>query len=248
MRRLAFGMLFVIVAGLLVVQAPDAHACNGIITIGGVRVGCDSPGIPQQPGRQPNRPTRPPDTGVNPPDRECGEGTPLDCLDEILPDPVPMTPGQAAHHLVAQMDLSAPTIRIGPSPALNPWDTMLVGVPYWAWTTTRAPEPVTASEGPITITMTAADPVIHWNFGDGTTKRCGLGTPWHAPQVAGSLPDSPTCGHRYEQPGTYTITATAHWTVHWTGMGESGDITVTRSTTNPPVTIREVHSLNTGPR
>jgi hypothetical protein len=45
--------------------------------------------------------------------------------------------------------------------------------------------------------------------------------------------------------GEYTVTATAHWTVAWSGMGQSGEIPMTldRSTT---IRIGEAQAVKTG--
>lgn len=72
----------------------------------------------------------------------------------------------------------------------------------------------------------------------------------HALPTAPVGATSPTCGHTYTWPsrtktnpqGTYRITATAHWNVHWTALGYTGTIPVTTTDTRDlPVT--ELHAL-----
>ena len=65
-------------------------------------------------------------------------------------------------------------------------------------------------------------------MGDGTTVTCtgpdAAGTPYHD---AYDLTPSPTCGHIYQKQGNpHTITATSHWTVDWTGAGQSSTIPI----------------------
>ena len=59
------------------------------------------------------------------------------------------------------------------------------------------------------------------------------GTPW-TEQVA-TRAESPDCGHVYEKQGSYRVRATSYWSVEWSAMGESGQISFTLS--------REVHNL-----
>jgi hypothetical protein len=72
-------------------------------------------------------------------------------------------------------------------------------------------------------------------MGDGHSVRCdSVGTAYTA--SSGDRP-SPTCGYVYpgasrSQPGhRYTVTAATTWTVTWVGGGQSGSMTVVRSST-----------------
>ena len=66
-------------------------------------------------------------------------------------------------------------------------------------------------------------------MGDGTTITCGQGKPWRSIWVHNE--PSPDCGHMYSKDGEYTITATSHWVVNWSGIGQSGTITTQLSDT-----------------
>ena len=83
-------------------------------------------------------------------------------------------------------------------------------------------------------------------MGDGHSVTCTRpGTPYH--ESLGNR-RSPDCGHVYTQPsltepgGTYRVTATTTWQVVWAGGGDSGVITLTRSSTTT-VEIRELQVL-----
>jgi len=72
-------------------------------------------------------------------------------------------------------------------------------------------------------------------MGDGEAVTCASpGTPYVRSE--GSVM-SPSCGYRYErssaqqQGAAYTVTATTTWAVTWSGGGETGALTVTRSST-----------------
>lgn len=66
---------------------------------------------------------------------------------------------------------------------------------------------------------------VGWNMGDGTTVTCGIGT--IRPKGGGNNA-SPDCGHTYtstsagESSGSFTVTATSHWTISWVAGGQQG--------------------------
>lgn len=118
-----------------------------------------------------------------------------------------------------------------------------VRYPYWLWGTGGTTVPLersTTIQG-LTITMSAAEPTIVWDLGDGTTKRCGLGKPWTKAVQPGT--PSPYCGHRYSKRGNYRITATAHWEVTWTAGDASGVLPVTQTSTSEQFHVGELQSL-----
>lgn len=135
------------------------------------------------------------------------------------------TAAQIARSLLAQVKLEP--IRIGLVP--RGADVMtVVGMPVWLW----VDEPSRTTWGPATIsaggmTLTAKVQSVTWDMGDGTTLSCGKGTEWK--RGMGGDP-SPTCGHTYDEQGSYTIWARSHWLARWSGYGQSGTIPVTLST------------------
>lgn len=143
---------------------------------------------------------------------------------------------------VAAMSLPLPRGHVGPDPELNEWGATAVGFPLWLWSEQTGPLTTSASAGPATITITATPGPVTFDLGDGTALRCETSTPYPAHAEPGA--ESPTCGHRYAQPGTYTITTTQAWQVTWEGGGFTGQLSVDRSSTQP-ITVMELVSVLT---
>ena len=87
----------------------------------------------------------------------------------------------------------------------------------------------------LSVTAVARAKRIVWDMGDGHVVTCANpGTQYLESRGAGA---SPTCGYVYAassagQPGSeYVVTATTTWDVTWVGGGQSGDLTVTRTST-----------------
>jgi hypothetical protein len=136
--------------------------------------------------------------------------------------------------------------------APNPAGAGLVGLPVWMWTgvsdTTWGPATATASDGPISVQVTARVRSIDWDMGDGTVVTCTApGTPY---SVEYGNTSSPDCGHRYlvpsrdEPDGRYQVTATSHWVADWeiTTGGLEGTIEADR-TSDVTVRINELQVL-----
>jgi hypothetical protein len=147
--------------------------------------------------------------------------------------PTLIDPVTLATEAVERMRLKGPVVAVTPVDAAAP---LLVGVDAWLWLDDDGPRSVgpisrTATAGSVSVTATAVVTKVVWDMGDGTTVTCtGPGTPWTPARGTGP---SPTCGHRYLQPstaepgGTFSVRATTHWQVDWTGAGQSGVITFT---------------------
>lgn len=164
---------------------------------------------------------------------------------EVGSDPVVV-----AQRAIASMDLDP--IAIGVVPESGPDRVGLVGLPVWMWVEDQAANtygPITrsASQGPVSVTATAAVSSIVWDMGDGTKVTCtGPGTPY-ADRYGKQ--DSPTCGHHYEQMSddqpddAYQVIATSHWVVEWSGGGQSGTIELDITTEPLPIRIGEAQVL-----
>lgn len=138
-------------------------------------------------------------------------------------------------------------IRIGLTPPAGSSAPTLLGIPTWMWVdqpgpTSFGPASASASAGSVTVTAQAKVASVTWDMGDGTTVQCGEGTPYSPAYEAAP---SPTCGHRYQTPGTYTVRATSHWIIDWAGGGTSGRIT-TALNSAASVTVAEAYGLVTG--
>lgn len=133
-------------------------------------------------------------------------------------------PAQIARSLLARIQLKPIEIGLVPRGANA---MTVVGMPVWLWVN----DPTATTWGPATIsaggvTLTARVQSVIWDLGDGTTLTCGQGTEWTRGMGAAQ---SPTCGHTYDEQGTYTIRARSHWVATWSGYGQSGTIPVTLS-------------------
>lgn len=167
--------------------------------------------------------------------------------------PPPPDPKQLAWKALATIHLQP--ITPGTTPTTleqNPNALGAVGMPLWLWPRNPTPNqtgPTTASatEQGHTVTITAKAQSITWNLGNNTPPiTC---TTWKQPHK-NTHPNTPvTCGAQtgYPKQGTYTITATTNWTIHWQGIGQHGTLHHT-TTTQQTLKIGELQALNTNPR
>ncbi|USQ77780.1 hypothetical protein NF557_07760 [Ornithinimicrobium cryptoxanthini] len=126
---------------------------------------------------------------------------------------------------IETMNLRAIEIGIVPEQGAN--RVGLLGLPTWMWVddvegSTWGPITRTATSGPWSVTATAEVDRIEWDMGDGTVVTCTTsGTEY---QDVYQDADSPDCGHRYEDQGTFAVSATSYWVITWSGIGQSGTI------------------------
>ena len=170
---------------------------------------------------------------------------------------IPIDPREAARQVVEAMPFAAP--RIGLSAHLRgETASAIVNAPVWMWVadpgpTTTGPQTRTAAVGGVSITAVATLDRVDWSMGDGAVVGCdGPGTVFDPALAEGKalheVPDSPTCGHRYEKASrcedgaSFPVTAAAVWNVHWTGGGTEGDIPLEfrRSTKLSVIELRPV--------
>jgi hypothetical protein len=175
---------------------------------------------------------------------------------------VTYTPAQAAALLVKRFQLRGIDIGMAPESKIHaddpagtaPYRRTWVGIPVWLWA--NNPEPLnygpyteTATLGGVTVTATAKVSSVTWSSGDGQKVTCAAGTPFDAAEMKDkAAQDSPTCGFRYQKTsgdGTFTVTATSHWTVSWTGGGTEGTIAVRDTSSTATVRVGELQSVNT---
>ncbi len=141
-------------------------------------------------------------------------------------------PEVLARRALATMALRAVEIGLAPKP--NPDAVSLVQLPVWMWVskptaTTWGPITRSATDRGLTVSATARVDYVDWDMGDGATVRCSKGTPRPA---GGGSNASPDCGHIYTGPsaaqrhGVFAIAATSHWTIHWSGGGQTGTLTL----------------------
>ena len=228
------------------------------------------PGRPRQdpitrPTTAPTYPGYPPCVGIpclpldqqHPPDPCISYTTNGSCASYLpgLPTPTddPTGPGNTpapatlARIAMERMDLHAPNIGLWPHPLEElPNGYNYVGWNNWMWIKNPTPN----TWGPITktvtqsghsITATAAVTHLTWEMGNGDTKTCDKGI--EHPEHNTRNEKSPSCGYIYHQTGNYTITATAHWVIVWTGLGQQGTIEMDL-TTQAHTKVVEVSAVN----
>jgi hypothetical protein len=159
----------------------------------------------------------------------------------VIPDPRVL-----ALQAVTQMRLRA--VEIGMAPDPSPGSVGLVGLPIWLWVaspdqSTWGPNTKTASAGGYSVTATGKVTQVVWTMGDSGTVACTSTGTTYADSFGVS--PSPDCGYRYTKQGTYTVTATSYWTINWSGIGESGVINQTY-TSSVVVTIGELQTVVKG--
>lgn len=153
------------------------------------------------------------------------------------PEAVRVDPREVALRILARLDLEA--VELGMFPRGDS-DVRLsfVGWNNWMWAESPSQRqwgPLSSSDSAsgITVTLTAEVERVEWDMGDDTVVTCGKATPWSQARTQGGRNvASPDCGHVYERMGTYTVTATSHWNVQWSGGGQSGSLpfSLSRST------------------
>lgn len=151
-------------------------------------------------------------------------------------------PATLAATAEGELKLSAPQIQTSPRMGLATFP----GVNVWAWVPASAwsSKSATATAAGESVTVTATPLYSSWDFGDGTVVTCqGPGTEYQASD--GANPVSPTCGHAYTQPGSYTETVTVHWQVTWRGAGQAGAFNQLTTRTSVPVTVGESEAVVT---
>ena len=130
---------------------------------------------------------------------------------------VQVAPVVVAEQAAKSLGLASPVIEMAP-PDGNP---QLVGVATWLWVSPAAWHPLTAtaSAGSVTTTATATPTKVVWDMGDGSTVTCdGPGTPYDPSSPAATT----ACSYTWSTAGTFTVTATAYWSVSWSATGAAG--------------------------
>lgn len=195
--------------------------------------------------------------GVAPP-AGCGQMPMLAC-----PDPAPASPTvqqvgttntttnttttrrttvsvqELAERAKAKIKLAKP--NVGSAPCAGAGCQGAVGFPVWLWTQALPTQSESASAGGRTVTVSDKVTKVTWDLGNGTTITCnGSGTAYN-PSMGWAT--SPDCGvpNGYTQAGRYTVTATFHHEVTYTGVNLPAEAVT--STASTDVTIGEVQAI-----
>ena len=145
-----------------------------------------------------------------------------------------------AAYAASTLHLPDGTPVIGPDPHVNEWDMLAVGLPVWFWTEDQPTLDATLTMNGITIHLAASRASTTFDVGDGTTLTCP--TPPSRPAGTDPMQPSPTCGHTYQRPDTYTVEATTWWSVRWSALGQSGRLSIPVTAT-VPLRVGELQSV-----
>jgi hypothetical protein len=144
------------------------------------------------------------------------------------PDAPAVDPGVLAQEAIEALEIAPPELRLSVD------GTGFVGVPVWLWLeggeAATGPVSATATAGGARVTATARLSTVEWAMGPpGELVRCaGPGTPW-----TGQDGPSPDCGYVYTRRslpertagrGVWTVTATAVWSVTWSGVSAGAPV------------------------
>lgn len=173
---------------------------------------------------------------------ECaipGGATTLEFMPTILID-LPNAE-DIARRAVASMHLPAAEINLTPQPNLIEPNILIHRDNHlWVPPGTLTPRTTSASDGGLTVSLTATPSSITFTSRDGDATTSLTCDPAH---IDGPPPDPhatpAACAMVWQHPsrntstGQYTITATVTWTITWQGPGQSGTLT-----TNPTSTVQ----------
>lgn len=144
--------------------------------------------------------------------------------------------------VTASMQLPEAYPQVGPDPTWNEWNMAVIGIPLWLWVEGPAQMSASRSEAGLAVSLDARHVSTTFTMGDGRTVTCASTKPYVRDAVKAGDP-SPVCGHTYQvaakspspagattkTTGTYSVTATTHWSVDWTAGGYSGTLTTQMS-------------------
>jgi hypothetical protein len=154
----------------------------------------------------------------------------------------PPGPQLLADEAVKALRLPTLMIRVNPAPPAP----QIVFFPTWVWLggDSWGLRSATASVPGMSVTAMAKPVSLVLSTGDGAIATCsGPGTPW-TPGIDPAAA-SPSCGHIYITPGSYTLTATVTWSVTWAGGGATGTVPALTTTAAVDLRVKEAGGLNT---
>ncbi|WP_342371883.1 hypothetical protein PCC79_11430 [Propioniciclava soli] len=105
---------------------------------------------------------------------------------------------------------------------------VVVGYPLWLWVDGQDRLDATSSTAGIPLALHAVRERVVFAMGDGKSITCTSMSPLPSGTKPGT--PSPDCGYVYEgaslPEGSYTVTASSHWSVAWSALGYSGTVPV----------------------
>lgn len=118
---------------------------------------------------------------------------------------------------------------IGSAPCSDANCQGAVGVPVWLWTQDLPTQTASATAGGRSVRVKDEVTKVTWDLGDGTSVTCnGSGTSYDASMGWKTSPDCGVPGG-YKKAGTYTVTATFHHRITWSGDASGSETAETTS-------------------
>lgn len=163
------------------------------------------------------------------------------------PKPVPRTPAEVARSVGQRTELPVPGIRTSPPNGAD----QLVNLPTWMWVENWQPQTASATEGGLSVMVTATPRKVVWKMGAGEPVPCTAGKPWN--RALREEEQSSDCTYTYrrssaDQPELmYRASATMYYDVTWSATnGESGSLGPASTTTDFRMRVAEGQALVTG--
>lgn len=163
-----------------------------------------------------------------------------------------LTPVDLAQRALKSLQLPDPSIGRSPSPQNSDQGEPYTWVHVWTWFWTDPgtfkSKSVTASAGPVSVTLTAKPTKLVFSPGDGSSDvTCdGPGRPWT--EADGDAPPSDGgCGYRYDHVSVSPVTSTVsiYWQVRWIGTGgASGTMPVMRTSASSSFLVEQIQVVN----
>ncbi len=163
----------------------------------------------------------------------------------------PVDPVTVRNSAVASLAMPAPAMAANP-PLDDPDRFSVVRIPTWFWIADPW-EPITstASDGGITVTVTATPISVTWDPGDGSASVVcdDAGVAWQP----GLGDDDTDCSYTYTQSSAgeaddaYRLSATVAWDLTWTINGiDQGRFATYEPTTTVDHRVGEIQSVGSG--
>ncbi|HET7486519.1 MAG TPA: hypothetical protein VFJ85_01225 [Acidimicrobiales bacterium] len=178
---------------------------------------------------------------------EGGDGVCAQDPPPVVNKPEPRPTADVARNVGQRTPLPVPGIRTSPPTGAD----QLVNLPTWMWLENWAPASATATEGGLTVTVTATPKRVVWRMGAGDPVVCGAGRAWNP--ALREEQQSSDCTFTYRassanQPDLmYRASATMVFDISWSATnGESGSLGQASTTTDFRMRVAEGQALVIG--
>lgn len=132
-----------------------------------------------------------------------------------------------------------------PVPDVNPpvEGSGYVNLGMWLAVEPASYEPITASAGPVWMTVTPTPGTTTFDFGNGDRVTCEV---FGTPIVDLDTVDEGPCGYTYREAGTFDVTAITSWLLPFDSSSGSGALEPMERITTFDYTVREIQTVGVG--